>query len=246
MLHAAEDVVVAIASLISILDYFGLKPKELSRWYPMALNRKFKLIIMLGLVTAALGMSGYNFYRSLRPKIVEKLVEKVAERPVALPSPESTGKLLTKPKEGSHSTISQQQTGKNNIQSGSITQGSNSIAQVGITNQITVEGIRPPEISIAATTIQNVPDEDLFKSEFDLTVKADAMVPNLYIRVYGLIDHLEIVPRKPGLFFLGHGGVRNGYAFSNIQSAIGSYTITVYSKVPLTTPRIDNSFDDKN
>jgi hypothetical protein len=47
-----------------------------------ALNRKRKLAIMLTVVGASLAFSGYNFYRSLRPKIVEKTVIVTVEKPV--------------------------------------------------------------------------------------------------------------------------------------------------------------------
>ncbi len=61
------DWLFALAALVAILDYFGFKPKQ-PHWGPsMPLNRNWKLGIMLVLVAASLGMSGFSFYRSLHP-----------------------------------------------------------------------------------------------------------------------------------------------------------------------------------
>jgi hypothetical protein len=70
------------ASIAVILDYFGIKPSALAWQSIMALSQKWKLVIMLGLVCLTLSFSGYGFYRSLRPHVIEKIVEKPVDRVV--------------------------------------------------------------------------------------------------------------------------------------------------------------------
>jgi len=85
----------ALASVVVILDYFGIKPTAQAWVSIIALRQKWKLVIMLGLVGLTLWFSGYGFYRSLRPKIVEKTVEKPVDRivekvvPAQCPAPQS-------------------------------------------------------------------------------------------------------------------------------------------------------------
>jgi hypothetical protein len=76
------EVLGAVASVVVILDYLGIKPTANAWGSIMALNQKWKLVIMLGLVGLMLFFSGYGFYRSLRPKIVEKTVTVTVEKPV--------------------------------------------------------------------------------------------------------------------------------------------------------------------
>lgn len=58
--------IVAVAALVAILDYFGIKPKQPLWGLTMPLSRNWKLGIMLGLLSASLGMSGLDLYRSTR------------------------------------------------------------------------------------------------------------------------------------------------------------------------------------
>jgi hypothetical protein len=74
------DAFVLLASLVAILDYFGVKPKQRSDGTKMSLSRRWKLAIMLTLVAASLALSGYGFYRSLHPRIVERIIEKPVDR----------------------------------------------------------------------------------------------------------------------------------------------------------------------
>ena len=76
------EILGAIASVVVILDYFGIKPNTHAWGSIMALNQKWKLAIMLGLVGLTLWFSGYGFYRSLRPKVIEKTVTVTVEKPV--------------------------------------------------------------------------------------------------------------------------------------------------------------------
>jgi hypothetical protein len=61
----------------------------------MTLSRRWKLALMLTLVAASLGLSGYSFFRSRHRIVIEKIVEKpvdriverVVEKPVPIPCP---------------------------------------------------------------------------------------------------------------------------------------------------------------
>jgi hypothetical protein len=90
------DCLLAVAALVAVLDYFGIKPKKPVWGLAMPLSRNWKLVIMLVLVAASLGMSGYGIYRSLRPKIVGRIVEKDRPVPVAVPCPPEPAKEIHK------------------------------------------------------------------------------------------------------------------------------------------------------
>jgi hypothetical protein len=76
------NVLFALAAWVAILEYFGFKPKQRSGGGKMSLSRKWKLVLMLSLVGASLALSGYGFYRSFHPRIIEKTVEKPVDRVV--------------------------------------------------------------------------------------------------------------------------------------------------------------------
>ena len=79
MVQTIFNILFALAALVAILDYFGIKPtKQAGRRMP--LSRRWKLLVMLALTATSLVLSGYSFYRSLHPKIVEKVIEKPIER----------------------------------------------------------------------------------------------------------------------------------------------------------------------
>jgi hypothetical protein len=85
------DCVVCFAAFLAILDYFGIRLDHPAGGLPISRNRKWKMGVMLCLVAAGLGMSIHAFYRSFRPKIIEKVVEKPVEhaivRTVSIPCP---------------------------------------------------------------------------------------------------------------------------------------------------------------
>lgn len=56
MLKAVLNGLFAVAALVAVLDYFGIKPKEPVWGVAMPLNKNWKLGIMLGLVAMSLGM----------------------------------------------------------------------------------------------------------------------------------------------------------------------------------------------
>jgi hypothetical protein len=64
MLASLFNLIIAIAALVAILDWFGIKPKQFPEWKIMPLSRRWKLAIMLLLVAASLAMSAYSLYRS--------------------------------------------------------------------------------------------------------------------------------------------------------------------------------------
>src|SRR5882724_4276489 len=68
------SLITTIASFLYILEFFGFQPKSWkANWWLMPSSRKWKLVIMLVLVTTSFLFSGYGFYRALHPKIVEKI-----------------------------------------------------------------------------------------------------------------------------------------------------------------------------
>jgi len=149
MIHAMIDGVIAVAALVAMLDYFGLKPKQPLWGLAKPLNRNWKLAMMLGLVAAALGMSGYGFYRSLHPKIVEKLTEKIIEKPVPIPCPESSKE--SKPaKSGTQSKPKVPSKAPESYPAFSVTNPSGSIINQGSTANApqTVNNFGPPPAKI--------------------------------------------------------------------------------------------------
>ncbi|HXC42218.1 MAG TPA: hypothetical protein VNY51_01705 [Candidatus Dormibacteraeota bacterium] len=91
------EILGAAASVAVILDYLGIKPSAIAWGSIMALNQKWKLVIMLALVGLSLFFSGYGFYRSLRPRIVERTVtiEKPVEKIVQAECPKAESKATT-------------------------------------------------------------------------------------------------------------------------------------------------------
>jgi hypothetical protein len=133
-------ILTAIASLVVILEYFGIRPTPHAWKDIMSLSQRWKFAIMLVLIAASFGFSGYAFYRSRRPIVVEKIVEKSVDKlvPQKCPAP-TTSKQQRPPIEhkkdvASHAATnmpSQAANGNDNGQVGQLTQGSGSIAQVG-------------------------------------------------------------------------------------------------------------------
>jgi hypothetical protein len=98
MVRAMIDVLFALAALVAILDYFGIKPKQPIWGLAMPLSKNWKLLLMLGLVGLSLALSGYGYYRSSRPKIVEKIVDRPVERIVEKLVPQECPKPAECPK----------------------------------------------------------------------------------------------------------------------------------------------------
>ena len=90
------NIIFALAAIVTILVFFGVTPATLNTGIIMPLSRKWKLALMLGLMVLSLGMSGYGYYRALRPKIIEKIIEKPVERIVERQCPKLECPELTK------------------------------------------------------------------------------------------------------------------------------------------------------
>lgn len=125
-------VLTALASIVAILEWLGIKPKALSWRLVVPFSTKLKLVIMVGLMVLSLGFSGYGFYRSFRPKIVERIVER--QVPTICPSVPATvpenkeparSKKQAPPKNGLSPS------GNDNVTGNTVTQGAGSIAQFG-------------------------------------------------------------------------------------------------------------------
>lgn len=124
----------AVASLVAILDYCGVKP---GKPWPRVLSQNVKLGLMLLLVLLTVGLSVRSFYLARRPRIVEKIVD----RPVSVPCPltsEGPKTINTRAPTFPQKRLEQQQgsvrgnvSGDKNAQVGSLTQGAGSVAQIG-------------------------------------------------------------------------------------------------------------------
>lgn len=143
MLQGILNLLISLAALVAILDWFGIKPNPKSWGAVMPLGKSWKLAIMLGLVAASLALSGYAFYRALRPKVVEKIVEKPVEKLVPQECPKAEDSTSSKRQAtmgGGNTKLTpapviptpQSATGNNNTQvGGGITTGPCSNVQVG-------------------------------------------------------------------------------------------------------------------
>jgi hypothetical protein len=130
------EVVATLASIAVILDYCGVKPNRQSWGLITHLSRSWKLAVMLGLMLLSLGFSGYGFYRSLHPRIVEKVVEKPVDRVVEkiveaeCPKPQPSPKHRHGAGSPPPPQIEQYGEGSGAVGAG-INQGPCSVAQVG-------------------------------------------------------------------------------------------------------------------
>lgn len=64
MLNQILTILFGLAAVVAILTYFGIRPKGSLR--AVVLSRNWKLAVMLLLVAASLGMSGYSLYLTVR------------------------------------------------------------------------------------------------------------------------------------------------------------------------------------
>jgi formylglycine-generating enzyme required for sulfatase activity len=70
------DVLVGIAALVAILDYFGIKPKHPLWGFLMPLSRNWKLWLMLGLLATSLILSGFRLYFVAHHDITQRTSER--------------------------------------------------------------------------------------------------------------------------------------------------------------------------
>ena len=107
-------------------------------------------------------------------------------------------------------------------QRGGITAG-----QVNITT-----GLPEPKFEIKSL-VENQPDGELYRTEFLLNISSQVAIPNLYLQVSSpAITKMDVNPQRSGASISGHTGIRDGFAFTNLQNAYGSYKITALSKSP--------------
>jgi hypothetical protein len=148
------NLLVGLGALVAILEYFGVKPRAVSRGAFMPLSKRWKLGVMLALVAASLGLSGYSFYQSLHPKTVEKVVEKPVEKIVTKECPKSPSQAPPKtisaapkkPKSATSSPPAQTATGGNTGQvGGGVTIGPCSNVQIGGSGNEARTNCLPPE-----------------------------------------------------------------------------------------------------
>ena len=97
----------------------------------------------------------------------------------------------------------------------------------GITaNNVIVNNIstNPTPVLHIKEILVNQPHEGNFQSRFELSLHTPYPVGNLYIGVRASqIEEMDIMPMRSGMFTSGHSGIRDGYAFDNLQSAYGKY-----------------------
>ena len=95
-------------------------------------------------------------------------------------------------------------------------------------------GIPEPKFAFRELS-RNQPVADGFKTEFLMEIDTQAAIPNLYLRVNAAtITRMEAGPQRTGGHITGHSGVSDGFAFTNLQSAYGTYRVVVFTKRPET------------
>ena len=116
--------------------------------------------------------------------------------------------------------------------------GSNSVVSInqqgGITaGTVNIQTDLPEPKLTLEPIVENQPDGGLYKSEFMMTIESQVAINNLYLEVKApSITRMEAAPQRSGLSMNGHSGVRDGFAFTNLQNAYGRYRITVYTRNP--------------
>jgi hypothetical protein len=103
-------------------------------------------------------------------------------------------------------------------------------------NNSTLILIQPPDsepIISVKLLHDNEPQGDLYRTEFLLTIVTRSIIPNLYLKVSATtIKSMEAIPQRTGGSMFGHSGTRDGYAFTNLQGAYGSYIVSSTSTKP--------------
>lgn len=171
--------IAALAALLYILEFFGFKPKERLWGLQMPLSRNWKLFILLALVILSLSMSGYGFYRALRPKIVEKTVEKVVS--AECPNPQT----LTKPKVIAKSPSSGAKRPARPI--GSVTQGPGSAFSQnqsgGITAGTVNVGPPPANLTYQEELVSSPPESGEGLQVMKVRITTDRPIPGAIIGI---------------------------------------------------------------
>jgi hypothetical protein len=99
---------------------------------------------------------------------------------------------------------------------------------------VTITDIPEPKIGIRRLT-EPEPFNDQYKTEYLLVIDSKVPIKNLIIKAEAVtIINVDTVPRQAGLHYVGRSGLRDGWAFTSIQNAYGSYTVIVLTKGPET------------
>lgn len=153
-------------------------------------------------------------------------------------------------KHKSPSRVTQESHGDNSPNTGSITQGPGSIAQVGGKgNQATVFNFGPPRPQFELTTLrENVKvKEDLYQTDFRLVVKTESTIQFLFLRAeaQSVTNNIFMVPEGVGISSTLKRNTRGGPGFisTNVEGvADGMYIISTFSTQP---DKITLSYDPK-
>jgi hypothetical protein len=90
--------------------------------------------------------------------------------------------------------------------------------------------IPPPEIS-AALLFANKPANGMYETRVRVTVKSQAALMNLYLRVDApSIVSLEVISEVSTMLITGHSATRDGWAFTNVPNANGAYQLIIIAK----------------
>lgn len=87
-----------------------------------------------------------------------------------------------------------------------------------------------PELSAHIAT-DNQLDGGLYKTIIFIDIKTKVTVPNVYLSIAApSIVSMIVSPLRSGLSMSGHSGVRDGWVFTNLINAYGTYRATVTTK----------------
>ena len=80
---------------------------------------------------------------------------------------------------------------------------------------------------------ENVPENNLFKTEVLLTIDSKTALKNIYLEVRApSLVSFEAMAQRGGVVFGGHAGKRPGMAFDNLVSPWGKYILVLFSSKP--------------
>jgi len=98
-----------------------------------------------------------------------------------------------------------------------------------VNQTVTVNEFPEPKFSIKPIR-KNVPENNTFKTEYQLIIDAKAPLKNLYLEAIApsIINFVVACPSGIG----GHAGKREGFAFDNIPFAFGPCTLSVVTSKP--------------
>jgi hypothetical protein len=246
------DCVVVFAALLAILDYFGIKRDHPFWGLRMPLNQRWKLGIMLCLVTASLVMATYAFVRAYRPKIVvtEKPVEKISERTIQLDCP------IAKPTTNKHKTLPAtankdvSSSGENSPPIGSVTQGAGSAFSNNQQGGITAATINmaPPARTLSSQqkasiidAATGVPSDVTIVIEHPTDSEASDYAKIIYDAIVGTHPNTRIgsalsyggQPPPKGLYILGHTGD------NNVLPHVNDFYLIIKDKIPCEAYQVD-------